>query len=643
MDKNTWIGWGCIALILIGFSWYNKPSKEELAHRQHVRDSIAQVEAAKQAALQVQEELTSMSEVEELDSAGMEVLHQQLVAQFGHFAPAAEGEEKVVVLENELVRLHLQTKGGTIGMAELKQYHTYGDTLNDLRLFQGNEKRLNYTLVTAQNRVLSTENMYFEAQPIVRDEDSAQVLVMRLKTDVEDAWLDFVYTLPENEYMFNLKIQAHHLQHILAQNQTSMQMEWEQQLPQQERGRTFEERYSHLTYMFLNRDIEKLSEGKADSERETADIRWIAFKDQFFSTVMIADEGFDGADLSSAPMKGRYIKEYKAATSFAFDPTGEKASSLRIYMGPNKYHTLNAYDKGKQKYERLRLRELVPLGWEIVAWINRIITIPMFDLLTGWGLNIGLVILIMTIVIKLIILPFTFKSFQSSAKMRVLKPQMDEINARIPAEKMQERQQAQFALYQKAGVNPMSGCLPMLFQMPVVMAMFWFFPNSIELRGQSFLWADDLSAYDAIIQWNTHLPFIGDHLSLFTILFTVVNLFYTMVNMQSQAMSNDPSQKMMKWMMYLMPVMFFFVFNDYAAGLSYYYFLSLLISILQTYIFRWTLNDKRVLAQMEKAQAKKAQKPQRKSGFMARLEAMQKEQEKRMREQMKAQAKKNMR
>lgn len=620
MDKNTWIGWGLIALIFIGFSWWNKPSQEEMERRQHVRDSIAMVEHERAVA-----------------TAEAEALEAQLMA--------AEEDTVVVedaVVENDVMRLTIAGRGGRVAQAELKDYRAYGKADTALVLFTREDSRQNFTLVTASNRVLASENLVFVPQPVEKDAEGVQTLRMRWQAD-SVAYLDLVYTLPADEYMIGFAIEAHHMEHYLALNQTTMLMDWELNLPQQERGRTFEERYSHLTYMFTNRDIEKLSESKADSERENGKLRWIAYKDQFFSTVMIADEAFEGTEMHSKPLSNGYIKEYKTTTSFAFDPTGEKPSTFRMYLGPNKYHILNAYDKGKQKYEKLRLRELVPLGWEIVAWINRIITIPLFDLLTGWGLNIGLVILIMTIVIKIIILPFTFKSYQSSAKMRVLKPQLDEINARIPAEKMQERQQAQMALYQKAGVNPMSGCLPMLFQMPVVMAMFWFFPNSIELRGQSFLWAEDLSTYDAVIHWNMHLPFIGDHLSLFTILFTVVNLLYTMVNMQTQSTGNDPSQKMMKWMMYSMPVIFFFVFNEYAAGLSYYYFLSLLLSMLQTYIFRWTLNDERVLAQMAKAQAKKANKKQHKSGFMARLEEMQREQQKRMREQIKEQQKRNMR
>ncbi|MBQ0034232.1 MAG: membrane protein insertase YidC [Bacteroidales bacterium] len=639
MDKNSWIGLGLIAAILIGFSWFNRPSKEELARRQHVRDSIALVEQQKMEAAEAQKALEAMQQdAVALDSAQ---LMEQAAAQYGAFAGAAMAvAEEMPVVENNLLRLTFSPKGGVLHCAELKDYKAYGDSVNLLRLFRGEEYDLGFTLVTANNRVLNTANLYFAAQAVETDEEGNQTLRVRLNAE-DGAYLDFVYVVPQNDYMIGFRIECHGMQNVLAQNANSIEMQWHQLVPQQERGRKFEERYAQLQYMFVNRDMEKLSESKADREKESGKIRWIAYKDQFFSTVMIADSAFTSTDVASQPMQKNsgYMKEYNTTTAVQFDPSGKVPTSFRMYLGPNKYHTLKAYDKGKQRYEELRLHNLVPLGWEIVAWIVRILVIPMFDLFSGWGLAIGWVIFLMTLVIKLIILPFTFKSYQSSAKMRVLKPQLDEINAKYPAEKMQERQQATMALYSKAGVSPMSGCLPMLFQMPIVMAMFWFFPTAIELRGQSFLWADDLSAYDAIITWSHDIPLIGNHISLFCILMTVTNIVYTYLNMQSQAGGNDPNMKVMKYMMYGMPVMFFFIFNDYAAGLSYYYFISLLMTIVQTYIFRWTLNDKRVLADMEKAQAKKGKKVQKKSAFMERLEKMQKEQEARMREQVKQQSK----
>ena len=638
MDKNTWIGFLLIAAIIVGFSMINRPSKEEMAERQRINDSIALARQmaweAEQVSAAINEQQSAVSDqqsaVSEQQSA--EELADRLQAAYGDFAVSAQGNEDFTTLENERVRLTFTTKGGRLYRAELKEYKAYGDTVNDLHLFTGEESNLAFTLITANNRIISTQNLYYE--PIKKD----SVLTMRLKTAQEDAYLDFVYTLPSNEYMWHFDIVPHNMERVLAQNVSTVEMQWKQKVPQQEKGRKFEERYSQLQYMDISGDVDNLSEQKSSRKKEAGRLRWIAYKDQFFSTVLISEDGFNSSELESEPQNkySGYIKEYNTTTALNFDM--REPIRLRYYTGPNHYNTLKAYDEGLESNQKLKLKSLVPLGWKIVAWVNVILVIPMFDLFTSWGLSIGLIILLMTIVIKLIILPFVFKSYQSTAKMRVLKPQIDEINAKFPPEKMQERQQATMALYQKAGVSPMSGCLPMLLQMPVVMAMFWFFPTAIELRGKSFLWADDLSTYDSIISWSTPIWGIGDHLSLFCILFTIVNVAYTYITMQTQATGNDPSQKMMKWMMYLMPVMFFFIFNDYAAGLSYYYLLALFFSILQTMIFRWTTDDQKILAEMEANAKKKASaKPQ--SGLAARLQKMQQEQLKQAREQARQQAK----
>lgn len=641
MDKNTWIGFGLIAVILIGFSIYNRPSEEEMERNRRYQDSIARVQ---QDAMN--REMLALAEKQAVAMPDTTLTDEERMAQlqsvYGAFAPAAQGNDELVSLESKLMRLTFSTRGGMLHSAELLNYKAYGDTVNPLCLFKGSDYELDFTFVPADNKIRHTKDLYFVAQPIVR-EDGAQKMILRLPSVNEDEYIDFVYTLRDSDYMIDFAIVPHNSKNLLAQNLNKLEMSWHQLIPQQERGRKFEERYAQLQYMFTDGDIDDLSESADDDEKESARLRWIAYKDQFFSTVLIADEAFESTELKSHPLpkNSGYIKEYTTTTDVPFDPSGEAAVSFRMYLGPNHYNVLKAYDADVERSERLHLKELVPLGWNIVSWINKILVIPMFDLFTKWGMGIGWVILLMTIVIKLIIFPFTFKSYQSSAKMRVLKPQIDEINARIPEEKMQERQQATMALYSKAGVSPMSGCLPMLFQMPVVMAMFWFFPTAIELRGQSFLWAEDLSTFDAIISWNANIPVLSylfnNHISLFTVLFSGVNIAYTYINMQSQN-TTGPGSGMMKWMMYLMPVFFFFIFNDYASGLSYYYFISLLITILQTMIFRWTLNDEKVLADMAKAQAKKANKP--KSGFMARLEKMQKEQEARMRQQIKEQSKK---
>jgi YidC/Oxa1 family membrane protein insertase len=632
MDKNTWIGFLLIAAIIVGFNIINRPSEEEIAERQRIQDSIAVAQKMEAEAQAVSQQIAQQIDAE-VPEETIEDLNQRIEAVYGPFALSAKGEQQNIILENNKIRLHLSTLGGYVKRAELKEYKAYGDTINPLSLFRGDESQLSFTLITNNNRVISTQNLYFE--PII---NNPQNVTLRLKTNIEDAWLDFVYTLHEDDYMVGFEIKPQNMQYVLVQNVNMLDLQWNQLIPQQERGRTFEERYSQLQYMLVGGEMEKLSEQKHDQVQESARIKWIGYKDQYFSTVLIANSDFQSSTLESTPQDAftKYIKEYKTTTSVAFDITGKQTTGFTYYFGPNHYNTLKSYDENLSSGEKLNLKELVPLGWKIVAWINKILVIPMFDIFSSWGLHIGIVILLMTLVIKLIILPFVFASFKSSAKMRVLKPQIDEINAKYPPEKMQERQQATMALYQKAGVSPMSGCLPMLFQFPVLMAMFWFLPTAIELRGKSLFWAEDLSTYDAVFTWDFNIPFLGDHLSLFCLLMTVVNIVYTYITMQTQGGGQE--MKFMKWMMYLMPLMFLFVFNDYAAGLSYYYLVSLMFTILQTMIFRWSIDDKKILAQLEANAKKKGN--QSKSGFMQRLEQMQREQQRLARENAKAQAKK---
>ena len=633
MDKNTWIGFLLIAGIIVGFSMLNRPSKAELAERQRQQDSIQAVRMEERKAQMKTAELTQQAQqaVAEPEELTETEVANRLQEAYGPFAIAAQGEEEHVVLDNGKVRLTISTLGGEIKRAELPEYKASGDSINPLRLFGEGESKLDFTLRTINDRILQTANLYFT--PVAVDSNR---VVMRLKTNNEEAWLDFIYELSDN-YMVSFIIAPHQLQTELAQNIRSLDVEWSQVVPQHEQGRKFEERYAQLQYMLVGGDIEKLSENKEDHEKESANVKWIGYKDQFFSTVFIADESFNSANFYSRPLPSSsgFIKQYSTSTHIPFDITGTNTTGFRFYMGPNHYNTLKSYDEGVAKEDQLHLKSLVPLGWKIVSWINVIIVIPMFDLFTSWGLHIGWVILLMTLVIKLIILPFVFVSYKSSAKMRALKPQIDAINEKYPADKMQERQQATMQLYQQAGVSPMSGCLPMLFQFPVLMAMFWFLPTAIELRGKSLFWADDLSTYDAVFHWGINIPLLGDHLSLFCLLMTIANFGYTFITMQSQA--TDPNMKFMKYMMYAMPLMFLFIFNDYAAGLSFYYLVSLFITIIQTMIFRWALDDKKMLAEIEANKKKRAGKP--KSGFMQRLEKMQQEQQRMAREN----AKKNIR
>jgi YidC/Oxa1 family membrane protein insertase len=616
MDKNTWIGFLLIAAIIVGFSMMNRPSKAELAERQRVQDSIKVARMAQAEAQRLSDSIQMT-----LDAASPEAMEQKKQEE-------VKPEEQWTTLSNAHVRLTISSYGGAIQRAELLEYHASGDSVNPLCLFRGNESSFGFTLITINNRILQTSNLIFEPVSC----DAPNKAIMRWKA-AEDAWLDYVYELSDT-YMVHLALVPHNLTEVLAQNMNSLELQWSQLIPQQEQGRKFEERYAQLQYMLVGGEMEKLSESKDDNAKESARVKWIGYKDQFFSTVLIADDAFSSSQFNSVPQRrmSGYIKAYSTTTSVPFDLTGKSQTGFRLYCGPNHYHTLKAYDEGAAKEDRLYLNKLIPLGWKIVSWINTALVIPMFDLFTSWGLHIGIVILLMTLVIKLIILPFVFVSYKSSAKMRVLRPQIDAINEQFPADKMQERQAATMQLYQQAGVSPMSGCLPMIFQFPVLMAMFWFLPTAIELRGKSLLWADDLSTYDAVFQWGFNIPLLGDHLSLFCLLMTICNIAYTFITMQSQA--TDPNMKFMKYMMYAMPLMFLFIFNDYAAGLSYYYLVSLFITIVQTMIFRWSLDDEQMLREMEENKKKKAGKP--KSGWMQRLEQMQREQQRMARENAKA-------
>lgn len=628
MDKNTVIGFVLIFLVVVGFGLLNQPSQEELERAQQQRDSIAAVqEAARLAELKLEREreiADSLAIVQ--GNADSTKVH----AVYGEFASSAVGEEKTFDVDNGKITLTFSSRGGRVIAVKVNDYFRYDSV--PMMLFNPKEGNLNFTLFTNSNRILNTESLFFE--PDVKVTDSAQIVTMRLVAD-SASYLDFVYTIPNDEYMTGCEIVAHNMQHVLSPSASTLDFNWDVMVRQNEKGRKFESRYATLNYKFVSDAMDKLSESKSDSEELTGRVKWVAFKDQFFSSIMIADDAFTSTSVSSEVMSDKtpFIKHHKMQGSLRFDITGNEPTKFYTYYGPNKYSLLRSYDKNiDNSDDKLKLQHIIPMGWKLFRWVSTGIIIPLFDFLGKYISNYGIIILLMTIVIKLVIFPFTFKSYMSSAKMRVLRPQIEEINARIPAEKAMERQQATMDLYSKVGVSPMSGCLPLLFQMPILFAMFTFFPTAFELRGQSFLWADDLSAFDAIVSWNTYIPLItpyfGNHISLFCLLMTVTNIIYTKINM-----ANNPAQgeqmAVMKWMMYLMPVMFMFIFNNYASGLSYYYFVSLLITILQTYIFRLCINEDKLL---QKLNAKKGQ-PRKKSGFMARLEAAQRAQQQALRDQ----------
>lgn len=630
MDKNTIIGFVLIFGIIVGFSWFNRPTEEQIAEQKRYRDSVALIEFEKAQQKAILEELEKQKQTNEYSFDSLTIESAKNV--FGEFASSAIGEEQFFSLENEKLKVTFSSKGGRVCEVELKQFKTF-DSL-PLILFSEDESEMNFTFLTANNRVINTQNFFFE--PIFSQTDKAKLLTMRLSAG-EESYLDFVYELKNDDYQVDFSIRPYNMESVLA-NINSIEMFWQSKLKQQEKGRKFESRYATLSYKFSADDVENLSEMKDDSKKLSNRVKWIAFKDQFFSSILIANNDFISTSVESK-IEGEnsgYLKNYKAETTVDFDPTGLKSTDFTFLFVPNKYKTLSEFDEQFKGVfgENFQLKNLIPLGWTLFRWVNQYLIIPVFNFLEKYISNYGIIILLLTIFIKLIIFPFTYKSYISSAKMRVLKPQIDEINAKIPADKPMERQQATMKLYQRVGVSPMSGCLPMLFQMPILFAMFTFFPASIELRQQSFLWAQDLSSYDAIVSWDAYIPLItpyfGNHISLFCLLMTITNIIYTKINMSSQAGAAD-QMKMMKWMMYLMPLMFLFIFNDYASGLSYYYFISLLITIAQTYLIRLFVDEKKLLKKLEENK----KKPVKKSGFMARLEEAQRQQQKAMREQMK--------
>ncbi len=633
MDKNTILGFVLIALILVGFSVLTRPSDEEVAQQQRYNDSIALVQ---QEQIAQQEQLKKQQIVQPADSTIQSATSDTsaLADAFGAFDVSARGEAKTIILENELVKLNVATKGGRIVSAQLKKFQTH-DSL-PLFLFNEAESNLGFSIVTNNNRVVNTANLFFEQNGVItKDSAGNQTLTMRLKTST-GAYLDYIYVLPANDYMLSFSLKANAMNTVMPSGTNSLEMQWAAKIRQQEKGHTFEDRYSQIHYKFVADDVETLSQTSDDEKKLPNKVKWISFSGQFFSSIFIANDAFTATNLKSTKEAedSDYLKSYTSDMVIAFDPTGKTSSDFKLFFGPNQYKILSGYDKDLEGDNKLLVRSIIPLGWGIFGWVNRFAIIPMFNFFNKFISNFGLIILLMTLAIKLVLFPLTYKSYISSAKMKVLKPEIDEINARIPADKMAERQKATMDLYGKVGVSPMSGCIPTLLQMPILFAMFSFFPAAIELRQESFLWADDLSSYDAIWSWSTYIPLItpyfGNHISLFTLLMTVTTIVYTKLNMANTPTNDQMGGAMMKWMMYLMPVVFMFMFNGYASGLSYYYFISTLISIVQTYAIRATVDEKKLLAQLHAKRIAKSAAPKKSGGFMERLEKMQREQQKKI-------------
>ena len=610
MDKNTITGLVLIAILLVGFSFLSRPSKEQLEAQQRYYDSIALVQQ-READLKAKAEaaLANEKETGTLDSTSL-------------FFNARQGADSLITIQNNLVELTISSKGGSIYSATLKEYMGQ-DKQTPVMLFNGDDVSMNF-LFYNKKETIQTDEYYFTE---VNRTDST--VTMRLAAD-SASYIDFKYAMHSDTYLIDFTIDAVGMENKLASTKY-VDIEWSQRARQIEKGYTYENRLAELTYKIAGDETDYLSANKNDEKEVPERLDWIAFKNQFFSSVFLADTDFEKAKLNSKmEVQGSgYIKDYSAEMSTAFDPTGKTPTQLFFYFGPNHYKTLTALDKGRT--EKWELNRLVYLGWPLIRWINKWFTINIFDWLSSWGLSMGIVLLLMTLIVKIVVFPATWKTYMSSAKMRVLKPKIDEIGIKYPKqEDAMKKQQEVMGLYSQYGVSPMGGCLPMLIQFPILMALFMFVPSAIELRQQSFLWADDLSTYDAFINFPFHIPFLGSHLSLFCVLMTVTNILNTKYMMQQQDTGANPQMAAMKWMSYLMPIMFLFILNDYPSGLNYYYFISTLISVVTTLILRKTTNEEKLLAQLEAG--KKDPKKMKKTGFAARLEAMQKQQEQMMKE-----------
>ena len=614
MNKDTIIGFVLIAVVLIGFSWYNQPSAEEI-EAARVQDSIESV--MKEKAVQEQKIAQEKQQVA-VDSAALSdttaLFHQ-----------AMNGTSQKVVLKNSKLELTLDTKGGVIKKAVIKDFKSI-DGKQDVTLFDEKDQNLNFMLAGKQDNIVTADLFFTPSEQT----DSTVTMTAVAGNGGE---ISLKYRLGK-DYLLNLSLQTKGLGNLFAPSYKEMEIEWNDHCRQQEKGFSFESRYTSLYYKETKSgSTDKLSESSDKKETIEEELDWVAFRNQFFSVALISKDNFAANSTLSTVQdeKGSgYLKYFDAKLKTAFDPTGAKASEFEMYIGPNNFRLIKAVEEQSTFGKDLDLEQLVDLGWWLLRWINRWFTLYVFDWLTGLGLNMGIVLILITILLKVITFPMVKKSYMSSAKMRVLKPKFDEATKQYdkPEDQM-KKQQEMMSLYSKYGVSPLSGCLPMIIQMPIWLAMFFFVPNAIQLRGESFLWMSDLSTYDPILEWGTNIWGIGDHLSLTCILFCGAQLVYTWFSMQQQKDQMVGAQaeqmKMMQWMMYIMPLMFFFIFNDYSSGLNFYYFISLFMSAAIMWTLRKTTNDEKLLAILEANYQANKNNPKKQSGLAARLEALQKQ------------------
>lgn len=608
MDKNTITGLVVIFLILIGFSYFTRPDAEQVREMQR-QDSIAKVEQRKM-------ELAARQQQEELKVSAEEAAGQGVAVRKDSVFFQDSLAEQTFTLENDKIKLHISTRGGRITYVDLKEYRTH-DSL-PLILWRSGETAFGMNFY-ARNQQINTEKFLFKpstTETTLYAKDNEQVLSMRLYAD-STKYIEYLYKLAPGSYMTDLSIITHNMGDVIASNSSFLTLYWGVNMPQLEKSKDFENRYTGVYYKFYEDAVENMSLTSDEEETLPTKVQWIDFKQQFFSSILISETPFSDVLLTSkTSQKAGYLKDAYAEVPLPYNGKMNEQYNMQFYFGPNSYPILKSYGND------LDLTDVINMGWKWISWFNKYFVIPIFNFLqNNTTLNYGIIILLLTLIIKLILFPLTYKSYMSQARMRVLKPQVDELAKKYPADKAMERQQATMKLYKQAGVNPMGGCLPMLIQMPILIALFYFFPGAIELRQQSFLWATDLASYDSIATLPFTIPFYGNHVSLFCLLMTATNIIYMVMNNKNQPQNDQ--MKGMQTMMYIMPVMFLFIFNSYSSGLSYYYFIATLITILQTWIIRKFVDDKKLLKQIELAKTK----PVKKSKFQQRLEEMQKMQQ----------------
>ncbi len=615
MDKNSIFGILLIAAILIVWGIVQQPNKEQSERNKFYADSIAKV----QEAAREKEKVAPLASVPDTVSVTKVPSDSSAIAkQLGAFASYATGSNDFYTIENDLIKITISSKGGRPYAVELKKYKTFNR--QPVVLFNGDSTKFGLTFYEEQNRLISTNELYFKAKDSLTHNAAVNADSLTMKLQISDSrYIEFCYTLKPGSYMVDFSMNLKGMNNIGTRDPNILDLYWETYIPQHEQLKKNENQYTSLYFRHFNDDVDffKPRQNKAVVKEDIAtQLQWIAFKNQFFSSVIIAETAFSDASLQSnnLPETDKFLKNFSAEIGLPFKRLENETIHLKMFYGPNKFKLL-------KQYKQYKLENLVSVGRSAIRWINQFVIIPIFDWLSKFIGNFGIIILLLTIIIKIGLLPLTYKSYLSQARMKVLKPQMDEINTKFKGKDL-EKQQATMALYKKAGISPLGGCLPMLLQFPILFAMFRFFPTSIELRQESFLWAHDLSTYDAIITWTGKIPVIsflfGDHISLFTILMTVS----TIIQMKlSEATTSTQQMPGMKTMMYVMPVVFLFMLNNFSSGLTYYYFLTNMITIGQNYLFKQFVDEKEILRKIEERKSK----PVKKSKWQQRIEEMTKQ------------------